>query len=377
MESGLYFHIPFCRSRCHYCHFISLPYSRLAASRYERAVLRELELHAAARADDAAVGSIYFGGGTPSMVPAEHISTMIQACRREFRVTADCEISVETNPGTVHKAKNEIYRRCGVTRISMGAQSFSSAELAAIGRIHSPEMIVDSLGCLKESGFENINLDLMLGLPHQTRESWKNTLETAVGLGIAHVSVYMLDLDSQCPLQALVEKGTVTLPEDDLISDLYLETIEFLSSCGYGQYEISNFSLPGYACRHNLKYWKREPVYGFGLGSHSFDGNARWANSDTMDEYLAAVESGRGPKAWMESVDENHALQETLFLGLRLAEGVDWSVLQGRFGAQKLAVYEAAVDDCLRRGLAEASGDVVRLTPSGMLVSNEIFQQFV
>lgn len=340
-------------------------------------MLREVEKYPETGADDNAIHSIYFGGGTPSIVPAEHIWDILQACRHKFRVIDDCEITVETNPGTVSNTKIDVYRKGGVTRISMGAQSFSSRELAAIGRIHTPGMILDSLGRLKESGFENINLDLMLGLPHQTRESWKNSLETVAGLGITHVSVYMLDLDDQCPLQVLVKEGTVTIPEDDLISDLYLETIEFLSSCGYRQYEISNFALTGYVCHHNLKYWRREPVYGFGLGSHSFDGNARWANISHLKDYLAAIEGGQNPRAWLESIDANHALQETLFLGLRLAEGVDWSLLQGRFGAQKIAGYEAAVQEWLRRGLVEKNGEIVRLTPSGMLLSNEIFQQFV
>ena len=167
------------------------------------------------------------------------------------------------------------------------------------------------------------------------------------------------------------------LPEDDLVSDLYLETIEFLTSCGYQQYEISNFARPGYACRHNLKYWKRDPVYGFGLGSHSFDGNTRWANAFQIDDYLAAVEAGKDPRTWQEFMDADHALQETLFLGLRLAEGVDWTGLQNSYGAEKLSTYESALQDWIQQGLAQKTGDVVRLTASGMLISNEVFQQFV
>ena len=377
MGSGLYFHIPFCRSRCSYCHFISLPYDRALASRYDHAVLREIESLPEAKANCLDVDSIYFGGGTPSILAEEHILGILQACRCIFRVQDDCEISLEANPGTISKTKIAAYRSGGIRRISMGAQTFSDRELSAIGRTHSSTMAFDSLRRLREGGFENINLDLMLGLPYQTRASWKHNLETVAGLGIPHVSVYMLDLDDPCPLQTRVEEGTVFLPEDDLVSDLYLETIEFLASCGYQQYEISNFARPGYACLHNLKYWKREPVYSFGLGSHSFDGNMRWANTSQMDDYLAAVEAGQDPRVWQESVNAENALQETLFLGLRLTEGVDWKGLQNSYGAESLSTYEGALEDWLQQGLAQKTGDVVRLTASGMLLSNEVFQQFV
>jgi oxygen-independent coproporphyrinogen-3 oxidase len=259
----------------------------------------------------------------------------------------------------------------------MGAQTFSDQELSAIGRAHSSAMVGDSLRWLRDGGFENINLDLMLGLPYQTRLSWKHNLEKVADLGIPHVSVYMLDLDDPCLLQTKVAEGAVLLPEDDLVSDLYLETIEFLASCGYQQYEISNFARPGYACHHNLKYWKREPVYGFGLGSHSFDGNTRWANASKMDDYLAAVETGKNPRAWQESMNAENALQETLFLGLRLAEGIDWKGLQNSYGTERLSLYEGALQDWLQQGLAQKIGDMVHLTASGMLLSNEVFQQFV
>ena len=369
--------MPFCRSRCSYCHFISLPYEPAIASRYDHAILREIESSPETTADCGEVDSIYFGGGTPSILVAKHILGILQACRGKFRVQDNCEISLEANPGTISKTKIAAYRRGGIRRISMGAQTFSDRELSAIGRAHSSAMVFDSLRRLREGGFENINLDLMLGLPFQTRASWKQNLETIASFGIPHVSVYMLDLDDPCPLQTKVAEGAVLLPEDDLVSDLYLETIEFLTSCGYQQYEISNFARPGYACRHNLKYWKRDPVYGFGLGSHSFDGNTRWANAFQIDDYLAAVEAGKDPRTWQEFMDADHALQETLFLGLRLAEGVDWTGLQNSYGAEKLSTYESALQDWIQQGLAQKTGDVVRLTASGMLISNEVFQQFV
>ena len=377
MKSGLYFHIPFCRSRCSYCHFVSLPFESAVAIRYANAMLRELEHYAGTGSKIGAVDSIYFGGGTPSILEPNKILEILRLCRDGFRVTDDCEISIEANPGTISKENVQIYRGGGINRVSIGAQSFSEEELSAAGRIHSPGMIIDALSQLKKNGFDNINLDLMLGLPGQTRQSWKNNLDRVVALGIPHVSVYMLDLDEPCPMRTRVEEGVVNLPEEDLISDLYLETVEFFAAHEYQQYEISNFARPGYASRHNLKYWKRNPVYGFGLGSHSFDGMTRWANTTQMDLFLAAAENGQSPRAWQEPIDADRALQETLFLGLRMAEGVDWDDIRRRFGAQKASKYEAALEEWLHKGLAEKVGVKVRLLPSGMLISNEIFQQFV
>ena len=377
MESGLYFHIPFCRSRCSYCHFTSSRFDDSSANRYKSAVLREIETYTAIDLERTAIDSIYFGGGTPSIVPSDHILDILLACRRKFRILEGCEVSLEANPDTVSRENVRAYRQGGITRISLGAQSFSNRELRAVGRIHSAEMIHNALRHLKGSGFENINVDLMLGLPFQTRESWKNSMEKTMDLGVKHVSVYMLDLNEDCALSNMVQEGIVPVPEDDLISDLYFETIEFLSCCGFRQYEISNFALPDSACRHNLKYWRREPVFGFGLGSHSFDGNARWANTPEMDIYLDAVEGDRSPRLWQEVVDENHAIQESLFLGLRLTEGVDWRHLRDRFGEEKLEKYNTAMQEWQRKGYAKTGGGITRLTAEGMMISNEIFQQFV
>jgi oxygen-independent coproporphyrinogen-3 oxidase len=377
LGSGLYFHIPFCRSRCSYCHFTRRPFHRATVDRYEKALLQELENFIASGNNPGDVDSIYFGGGTPSLVRAQLIAEISRLCRNLFTLAEDSEITLEANPGTLSRSKVAAYKKCGVSRISVGAQSFSQQELAEIGRIHSPETIIDSCHLLKEGGFENINLDLMLGLPYQTRQSWKRNLEHVAGLGIPHLSIYMLDLDEPCLLKTRAEDGYVTLPEDDFVSDLYLETLEFLAGCGYRQYEISNFALPGFECRHNLKYWKRVPVLGFGLGSHSFDGHNRWANTAQMDGYLESVEAGQRPQAWMELIDAAHALQEELFLGLRLTEGIDLEALRNEYGQESVGKYEAILQDCVRRGLLEQTAGRMQLNTSGMLISNEIFQQFV
>ncbi|NLT66460.1 MAG: radical SAM family heme chaperone HemW [Acidobacteria bacterium] len=372
MNCGVYIHIPFCHSRCNYCHFISMDFRGAETRRYAAAVKREV----ADFPDSGIADSLYFGGGTPSLL-ADCIPGLIGTVREKFRFTDDCEISLEANPGTISARRLHLLRSAGVNRVSLGAQSFADAELTAIGRIHDSETILKSVAQLRAEGFSNINLDVMLGLPGQTEKSWTHNLEMVARLSVPHVSVYMLDLDDRCELHSLVESGSVKLPDDDLVSDLYLETIESLLRHGYLQYEISNFALPGFFCRHNLKYWRREPVYGFGLGSHSFDGHARYSNCPELGAYLEAVESGRSPVTWYEPVSAEQSLAETLFLGLRLTQGIDWGQLLDACGARRLARYEEALREIAAKGLAEWDGESVRLTASGMLVSNEIFQCFV
>jgi oxygen-independent coproporphyrinogen III oxidase len=265
----------------------------------------------------------------------------------------------------------------GLNRISMGAQSFSDRELASIGRLHTPEMIEESLRQLRASGFVNINLDLMLGLPLQTSESWKRNLEKAICLDIPHISIYMLDLDDSCPLKEKVEDGTVSIPGEDFVSDLYLETIDFLAANGRRQYEISNFAQPEFFCSHNLKYWKRKPVFGFGLASHSFDGQTRYANHRHMPDYLQAIEFRRSPIEWRESIGEAQAFGETLFLGLRMTDGVEWDRLAAGRNSVRAKAYEKPLKKLVGDGLIEWKGSIVRLTPKGMLLSNEVFQLFV
>jgi oxygen-independent coproporphyrinogen-3 oxidase len=323
------------------------------------------------------VNSIYFGGGTPGIVPAEHISDILDACRRQFRFAEDCEVSLEANPGAMPAEKAGALRLAGINRISLGAQSFVDNELTSIGRIHSSGMILQSVDQLRENGFENLNLDLLLGIPGQTRESWRYSLQKTAALSVPHISVYMLDLDEPCKLADQVADGLVQLPEEDLVSELYLETIRFLSVCGYEHYEISNFAKPGYSCRHNLKYWKREPVCGLGLGSHSFERHSRYANREDLDGYFRSIEDGQSPVCRRHPISESQALEETLFLGLRLTGGVDWRQLQTIYGVDKLAGYEVSLREFSVKGWVEWKGSAVRLTPAGILFSNEIFQLFV
>jgi len=321
--------------------------------------------------------TIYFGGGTPSLVPAEHIAALLSTCRKLFDVPQNCEISLEANPGTVTSEKAAAYRECGISRISLGAQTFDERSLQAIGRDHTPEQTATSLALLRDKGFENINVDLILGLPEQDDMQWAGNLETLTHLEPAHISIYMLELEQKSPLYHLVARGVHRVPDEDVVSDCYLESLDHLAGHGYAQYEISNFASQGYECRHNLKYWQRRPVFGFGIGSHSFDGRARYANPAGMNAYLSRVEHGLSPVEWRRALDEKEELEETLFLGLRLRRGLNWEELSEGFGAEQVAGYEKTLKSMSNDGLVEWRDSSIRLTPRGMLLSNEVFQAFV
>jgi len=377
MSTGFYIHIPFCYSKCNYCSFASWPMDESLAEMYWRAIVRELEAHRKSDATENRVDTIYFGGGTPSLLPAGHIVAILNACRKLFDVTPDCEISLEVNPGTLAAEKLQVYRSAGVNRLSVGAQSFSDQELNAIGRIHTASQIIESFSLVRTCGFENLNLDLILGLPGQTERQWMSNLMCADALVPSHVSIYMLELDPKAPLYHSVSKGFCRVPDEDSVADWYLQAIDFLENRGYSQYEISNFARPGCECRHNLKYWLREPVLAFGVAGHSHDGVSRYANVSNLGSYMRAVAEGRSPVEWREELTADRNLEETVFLGLRLNRGLDWDRVRRLYGVDRLTACEASLKEMEEMGLLEWRDSIVRLTRRGMLLSNEIFQKFV
>ena len=370
---GIYVHIPFCRTRCNYCHFVTGSFSDVTAERYAIALRREIESAGRSR-DCSPVDSIYFGGGTPSLVSADLIEGVTATIRGVFTVSQDCEISLEANPETITAQKADAYRRMGINRVSVGVQSFVDGELRAIERSHDAGASSGSLKVLRDAGFTNLNLDLILGLPGQTAESWRFSLGKAVEALPAHVSVYMLDLDDeQAPLHHAVAEGKCSLPDDDEQADWYLETIDLLQRHGITQYEISNFASAGMTCRHNLKYWKREPVLGFGVGSHSYDGHVRSANVSSLSQYLVLAEAQSSPVDWRYPVGEISGIEENFFLGLRLNQGVDLESMRERLGSGKLDGIESSLEEMLESGLIERDGRFVRLTSRGRLLANEVF----
>ncbi len=376
-STGVYVHIPFCRSKCDYCGFVSVPLDASRAERYLDAIVQEIATFTESEVNERRVDTIYFGGGTPSLMPVAHIAAIMEACRARFSLTRNCEISMEANPGTLAEEKVKGYQILGVNRVSLGAQSFSDPELAALGRVHTVSQIVESAAVLKAYGLTNLSLDLMLGIPGQNEGQWMDSLESAVALEPAHLSVYMLELDPKVPLYGSLQRGERSVPDDDLVADWYLRAIDFLASRGYRQYEISNFARPGCECRHNLKYWRREPVLAFGAAAHSFDGISRYANMASLDGYLRSVEEETSAVEWREEVEPFRELEEVLFLGLRLNCGLDWRDLRRKYGRDRLSAFEPSIKEMARAGLLEWFGSTIRLTRRGMLLSNEVFQNFV
>jgi oxygen-independent coproporphyrinogen-3 oxidase len=358
---GLYFHLPFCTVHCTYCPFaISTDIGLQDA--YTDAVIREVQA-----APPSPVDSIYLGGGTPSRTSLANLTRLFDAVRSRFDIAEDAELSMEANPEDVTAESVAGWRALGMNRISIGVQSFHDDELTVIGRIHDRQQAIEAVRTVVASGARS-NLDLILGLPQQTAESFRETLDTAVDLGAGHLSLYMLDLEERTPLQVQAARGRVTLPEDDLVADLYIETIERLGNAGLRQYEISNFARPGQECRHNLRYWTRDHYYGFGLGAHSFIGNERYANTREIRQYIELSPHARD---FAEDLGEGEVRRETIFLQLRQTSGMCYEDLVALSGQEGIAWIERG----LQGGWLRRHEERVAFTPSGFLQSNDFISQ--
>ncbi len=425
----LYVHIPFCARKCGYCDFVSAPAEETVQRAYMRALRKEIclaaeELQKAGRcgggqeaeACAGAVTSVFFGGGTPSIVEAEEIAETLACIRREFAVAEEAEISLEANPGTLTREKSEIYRRAGINRLSIGLQSADDGELLLLGRIHTFEEFRESYGLAREAGFQNINVDLMAALPGQTLESFEKSLRAVTELSPApeHISVYSLILEEGTPFydkyhrQALAreagEEDCRPLPAEAQEREMYVLTGRLLAACGYERYEISNYAKPGFACRHNTGYWTGVPYLGFGISAASFlngsyagaagaDGR-RFSNGRDLETYLRLLEgteNGRREETpggmvlrrlrqEEEAVTMDRAMEEFMFLGLRLTEGVSERGFERRFGTKLKAVYGNVLGAMERDGLMErtgAEGTCWRLTAQGIDVSNYVLAEFL
>ncbi|MBK5260867.1 MAG: radical SAM family heme chaperone HemW [Thermoanaerobaculia bacterium] len=363
MSVGVYVHLPFCRTHCTYCAFaISTDLS--AQDRYTEALVREIAAGEDARGH---TESIYFGGGTPSRTSIANLARVVSALGERFEIDRDAEFSMEANPEDITPESLAAWRALGVNRLSIGVQSFHDIELMPLGRIHGAKQARESVALAVSSGVRT-NLDLILGLPGQTAASFGETLDTAVSLGAGHLSLYMLDLEEKSPLHVQVTRKRVTLPEDDLVSDLYVGAIAPLAAAGLHQYEISNFARRGEECRHNLRYWTRGEYHGFGLGAHSLVGDRRFANTRDIHRY---IELAPDASDFSETLGVDEMRRESLFLGLRQTSGMlyrDFKEVSGQEGA-------AWIERGLRGGWLRRTDDRVALTPEGFLVSNELISQ--
>ncbi|HEU4597272.1 MAG TPA: radical SAM family heme chaperone HemW [Pyrinomonadaceae bacterium] len=377
-RAGIYIHIPFCRARCSYCDFATGTFEGALADAYVRALVEEIDAFDVAR-EDALADTIYFGGGTPSLLTPAQIKRVLGAVRRRFRVTTDAEVTMEMNPGTVTPEALRGFRAAGVNRASFGAQTFDERELKRLGRTHTAEDTRRTLALLREAGFDNLSFDLIAGLPEQTLEGWSRNLDEALALRPQHLSLYLLEVHEGTPLAAQIREGRYRAPDADLAAEMYTLLVERTRLAGYEQYEISNFCLPGRESRHNMKYWTGEPYFGFGCSAHSFDGRrARWSNERDARRYVELIETSGHAVVERTELDERDASAEALFLGLRLlGRGVNLAEHRARFRLDVRAEYASDLSRFGEAGLIEFDGDVLRLTPAGALLSNEVFAAFV
>ena len=386
MALGLYISVPFCRTKCSYCNFASDVFSKVVFQRYVDRVCADIE--SAASTAEAMGGrfereadSIYLGGGTPTVLSGVEVEHLFAAIRENFELLQAAEITVECAPGTLTDPVVETLLRCEVNRVSLGIQSFVDQEAAAVGRLHKRATVLQDLARLRAAGITSINVDLIAGLPHQTRESWDYSLQETIAGGTPHVSVYMLEVDEDSRLgRELIARGTKYhahfVPNEGTTADLYERAREKLNAAGIAQYEISNFARQGFESRHNLKYWTRQPYLSFGVDAHSMlegtGGNAvRFSTSDSLEEYVAGAPLKRN------LVDRQAAIEETFFLGLRLNRGVDLQAVSADFGEDVVTQLSATVADLVSAGLVERQGSVIRLTARGRLLSNEVFERFL
>lgn len=386
MALGLYISVPFCRTKCTYCNFASDVFSKAMFQRYTDRLCEDIAQAGATAAQMGAslapmVDSIYLGGGTPTLLDVKQLERLFVTVSQNFQVLAGTEVTVECAPGTLTPALIETLAGCGVNRVSLGVQSFVDQEAASVGRLHTQAVVLGDIARLRAAGLTNINIDLIAGLPHQSRESWTYSLEQTTACQAPHVSVYMLEVDEDSRLgRELIAGGARYhahfVPDEDLTADLYVMAGERLEAAGVQQYEISNFARPGDESRHNLKYWTRQPYLGFGVDAHSMvpshGGEAvRSSTPDSLEAYLA--HKPLQPTV----VNRQAALEEAFFLGLRLVQGVDLRRLEGEFGESAVAGYSQILADLGHLGLLERDGETVRLTSRGRLLSNEVFERFI
>jgi oxygen-independent coproporphyrinogen-3 oxidase len=370
---GLYLHIPFCSAICNYCNFNRGLFEAGLKDRYLDALVAEIRAAGAGEAVD----TVFFGGGTPSLLEPAEIGRIIDACRTAFDVSADAEITLETNPETSSLERMERFRQAGVNRVSFGVQSFREEELKRLGRIHSASRARDAVREARDAGITNISLDLMMWLPQQTRAQWQESVEGLIDVGPEHASLYLLELYPNAPLKEDMARSGWSLAPDDDAAEMYLWSMDRLEAAGYRQYEISNVARAGRESRHNLKYWRDGEWLGFGCGAHSTRAGVRWKNVSSTEEYVARVASGQPLRAEERRLTAEEWMEEALFTGLRLTEGVDVEGLRDRYDVDVRAMYGEALAPFVAAQLVILEGNRLRLSREGMLVANEILQVFV
>lgn len=370
----LYVHIPFCVQKCHYCDFLSFPAATQTRKAYLEALCKEIE--AWKGKEKAPISSVFIGGGTPSILTPDELGPVLDTLNECFQIEREAEQTIEINPGTVTREKAFFWKQKGINRISMGVQSLEDDLLKKLGRIHTKKQVLESWYILKDAGFDNLSLDLMMGLPDQTLSVWKKTLREALSLNPRHLSCYSLILEEGTPFYDQQEE--LNLPDEETEREMYFCAQEILSEAGMQQYEISNFSQPGYESRHNTGYWRRRPYIGLGLGASSLlKEEIRTKNTEDMALYLAKSADPFQIRAEEQSLSIQEQMEEFMFLGLRCTQGVKKSEFLRLFKCPLETVYQTALEQHFQYGLLEQEGDWLRLTRRGMDLANQVFADFL
>lgn len=387
MKSGIYIHIPFCKSRCSYCDFATDVFkSEETVERYVNALIKEIsnfnsQFSNRSKIQDPRskidIDTIYFGGGTPSLLSASDVEKILQSVYSKFDVVENAEITLEMNPATVSLEKLNDFRSLGVNRASFGVQTFDDRSLKLLARGHDSNDARKTFELLRQSGFENISFDLIAGLPHQTLADWKLNLSEAMSLAPEHISLYILEIHEATPLAEQIRSKRQPQPDEDLAAEMYEVMLEKLSKNSYEQYEISNFSKPGFESRHNSKYWFCAPVFGFGVSAHSFDGKTRRANARDTQKYVSLIENAETPVVENNELSAKQLSAEFAFLNLRMTNGLDIEEYRTRFAIDLKTEFSEDFSRLEELGLIEFDENRLKLTRKGMVYSNEVFAIFV
>ena len=373
MPAGVYLHIPFCKSRCSYCDFATDVYRNSeTVERYVTALC--LEMQGAGLGQKTTVDTIYFGGGTPSLLSATQVERILKRVGEQFDVETNAELTMEMNPATVTPETLRDYRSLGLNRASFGVQTFDDHSLKLLARGHDANDARQTFKLLRDAGFDNVSFDLIAGLPAQTLADWERNLNEAIKLSPEHLSLYLLEIHEGTPLAEQVRSGRQPRPDEDLAAEMYEMMLDKLADAGYEQYEISNFARPGFESRHNSKYWRLEPVFGFGVSAHSFDGEHRYANERDTARYVDFIEKTGCAEIMREDIN---TASEFVFLGLRMESGIDLIDYNRRFSADLVSSYSNDIGRLSDAGLIEMNNGCLRLSQRGKLFSNEVFAVFV
>lgn len=372
---GLYIHVPFCVQKCYYCDFNSIARDEGLLDSYLTALHKEIELVANKYTPE--IKTIYVGGGTPTILSGQQLTTVLEKCRKNFVLSQDVEITIEANPGTLTEEKLGLTKQAGVNRLSLGVQSFDEQLLQQLGRIHTAQDVINNYALLRKLGFDNLSFDLMFALPGQSLQEWESTLQQAIELGPEHISTYNLKIEANTVFGQWLKEGKIEKVDQELDLAMYRRTIELLEQNGYSQYEISNFSKPGYESRHNKIYWENKKYLALGPGAHFYDGQYRGYNLENIKDYCKQLKAGKLPIADKNRLSRSEKIEETLMLGLRLNNGISLTAFENRFNESLTEIYDAELEKLINQNLIELTANSLFLTDRGREIANQVLSSFI